>query len=55
LRSGVEPTEALKKELSDHVAMKIGGIARPEKVFFTAELPQDAQRQDHAPIAPGYR
>jgi acetyl-CoA synthetase len=40
LRSGVEPTEALKKELSDHVAMKIGGIARPEKVFFTAELPK---------------
>ena len=40
LRGDVEPTEALKKELSDHVAKKIGGIARPEKVFFTAELPK---------------
>jgi acetyl-CoA synthetase len=40
LRGSVQPTEALKKELSDHVAKKIGGIARPEKVFFTAELPK---------------
>lgn len=40
LRANVTPTDALKKELSDHVAQKIGGIARPDKIFFTAELPK---------------
>lgn len=40
LRATAQPSEALKKELSDHVAQKIGGIARPERVYFTAELPK---------------
>jgi acetyl-CoA synthetase len=30
----------LDKELKDHVVKKIGALARPEKLFFTAELPK---------------
>jgi acetyl-CoA synthetase len=40
LKEGVQPSDALKGELKDHVAHKIGAIARPEDVFFTAELPK---------------
>ncbi len=32
--------EAFEKELKDHVAAKIGAIARPEKILFTADLPK---------------
>jgi acetyl-CoA synthetase len=32
--------QALEKELKDHVVQKIGAIARPEKILFTAELPK---------------
>jgi acetyl-CoA synthetase len=32
--------EALEQELKDHVVKKIGAIARPEKILFTAELPK---------------
>jgi acetyl-CoA synthetase len=32
--------EAFEKELKDHVVQKIGAIARPEKILFTAELPK---------------
>ncbi len=32
--------EALKSELRAHVAQKIGPIARPDEVYFTAELPK---------------
>jgi acetyl-CoA synthetase len=31
---------ALEQELKDHVVKKIGAIARPEKILFTAELPK---------------
>ena len=31
---------AFEKELKDHVVQKIGAIARPEKILFTAELPK---------------
>jgi acetyl-CoA synthetase len=40
LKAGVEPTEEKAKELKAHVATKIGAIARPDDLFFTAELPK---------------
>ncbi len=40
LKAGVEPTEAKANELKQHVAKKIGPIARPDDVIFTAELPK---------------
>ena len=40
LRSGVERRPDLVDELRDHVARKIGAIARPDDVIFTADLPK---------------
>lgn len=40
LRSGVEPSDKLLAELRAHVGEKIGPIARPDDLFFTAELPK---------------
>ncbi len=40
LRSGNTPSEEKAQELREHVAHAIGGLARPEKVYFTAELPK---------------
>ncbi|RMH01995.1 MAG: acetate--CoA ligase [Planctomycetota bacterium] len=40
LRSGFEPTPELNEEIRNHVAELIGGLARPEKVIFTPELPK---------------
>ncbi len=40
LRSGVEATEELRKELVNHVALNIGPIARPKQVIFTDDLPK---------------
>lgn len=40
LRSGVEATEELRKELVNHVAMNIGPIARPKQIIFTDDLPK---------------
>lgn len=40
LRSGVEATEELRKELVNHVALNIGPIARPKQIIFTDELPK---------------
>ncbi|HET8626432.1 MAG TPA: acetate--CoA ligase [Thermomicrobiales bacterium] len=40
LRHGVEPTKALGEELRQHVATKIGPIARPKTVMFTPDLPK---------------
>ncbi|GAW92607.1 acetate--CoA ligase [Calderihabitans maritimus] len=40
LKEGVEPSEELAAELKAHVAKKIGALARPEDIFFTAELPK---------------
>ena len=40
LRSGNEPSDALSRELRDHVVTKIGSIARPKTVMFTPELPK---------------
>ncbi|MGH9367548.1 MAG: AMP-binding enzyme, partial [Thermoanaerobaculia bacterium] len=33
-------SDGLQKELQAHVAKKIGALARPDKLFFTADLPK---------------
>ncbi len=40
LKSHIEPSEALAAELREHVAEKIGHIARPKQLLFTPELPK---------------
>ena len=40
LRSGVETSEDLIQELRQQVVKEIGPIARPDKIYFTAELPK---------------
>jgi len=40
LKEGQTPSEALKKELSDHVVRKIGAIARPDDILFASDLPK---------------
>ena len=40
LKDGNEATELLKKELMAHVAQKIGAIARPDDILFSADLPK---------------
>jgi acetyl-CoA synthetase len=40
LRAGNTAGDGLLKELKDHVVKKIGSLARPDDIFFTAELPK---------------
>jgi len=40
LREGVQGTETLVAELKEHVVKKIGAIARPDDVIFSADLPK---------------
>jgi acetyl-CoA synthetase len=40
LKEGIRPAEDLKEELREHVAEKIGAIARPEDILFAADLPK---------------
>jgi len=40
LKGHVQASDALMKELKAHVVTKIGALARPEEIFFTAELPK---------------
>jgi acetyl-CoA synthetase len=40
LKEGSPPSESLMAELKDHVVKKIGAIARPDDVIFTADLPK---------------
>src|SRR5439155_1076923 len=40
LKGGMDGTEALKKELRDHVTKEIGALARPDDIRFTAALPK---------------
>ena len=40
LRETATANDALKEELRQHVAKKIGSIARPDDIFFTSELPK---------------
>ena len=54
LKGGDEGSVEMLEELRSHVAAKIGAIAKPANIVFTPELPEDAERQDHAP-APARR
>jgi acetyl-CoA synthetase len=40
LKAGVESSDGLVDELKNHVAKKIGSIARPDEILFAAELPK---------------
>jgi acetyl-CoA synthetase len=40
LRKGIEPDEALAKELREHVSLKISPIAKPKALMFTPDLPK---------------
>ena len=40
IKDGYEMGVALEKTLKDHVVQKIGAIARPEKIIFSADLPK---------------
>jgi acetyl-CoA synthetase len=40
VKEGVPTAPALVDELKRHVAEKIGALARPEEIFFTADLPK---------------
>jgi acetyl-CoA synthetase len=40
LKEGRDGTDALLRELREHVAKKIGAIAKPETIIFTADLPK---------------
>ncbi len=40
LKEGQIPTPDLKDDLREHVAKKIGAIARPDDLFFSADLPK---------------
>jgi len=40
LKEGFEPSDALAAELKQHVVEKIGAIARPDAILFTADLPK---------------
>ena len=40
LKEGIQSSDALKQELMNHVAKKIGSIAKPDDIFFTSELPK---------------
>jgi acetyl-CoA synthetase len=40
VKEGVQRNEALIDELKEHVVKKIGAIARPDQILFTADLPK---------------
>jgi len=40
LKAGVTPKDELKDELKAHVAKKIGALARPDDILFSADLPK---------------
>jgi acetyl-CoA synthetase len=40
VKESVSATDALKAELREHVAKKIGAIARPDDILFAADLPK---------------
>jgi acetyl-CoA synthetase len=40
LKEGLEPGESLAAALKQHVVEKIGALARPETILFTADLPK---------------
>jgi acetyl-CoA synthetase len=40
VKAGVDGTDGLQDELKQHVARKIGALARPDDIIFSAELPK---------------
>jgi acetyl-CoA synthetase len=40
VKEGVQPSETLADELKQHVVQKIGAIARPDDILFSADLPK---------------
>lgn len=40
LKEGKQPSDALRDELKAHVAKKIGALARPDDILFSADLPK---------------
>ena len=40
LKDGYEPSDEIADELKQHVVEKIGAIARPDAIVFTADLPK---------------
>ncbi|MEO7359669.1 MAG: acetate--CoA ligase [Gemmatimonadaceae bacterium] len=40
LRTGFHPSPSLRDELREHVALKIGALARPDDILFSADLPK---------------
>jgi len=40
VKEGVKPSAELREDLRDHVARKIGAIARPDDILFSADLPK---------------
>ena len=40
LKEGKQPTAGLKDDLKEHVVKKIGAIARPDDIIFSADLPK---------------
>jgi acetyl-CoA synthetase len=40
LREGHQPSSALRDELREHVVQKIGALARPDDILFSADLPK---------------
>jgi acetyl-CoA synthetase len=40
IKHGIPTSDALKEEIRQHVAKKIGALARPDDVIFAAELPK---------------
>jgi len=40
LRQGHNPSDALKKDLTDHLRKTIGPVATPEEVYFVSKLPK---------------
>ncbi len=40
IKSGIPTSDALKDEIKNHVAKKIGALARPDDIIYAAELPK---------------
>ncbi|MGZ6322253.1 MAG: AMP-binding enzyme, partial [Ktedonobacterales bacterium] len=39
-RGGQQPNDALTADLKEHVVQTIGALARPKRIYYTAELPK---------------
>ena len=40
LKEGKQGSDALREELKNHVSKKIGALARPDDILFSADLPK---------------